>query len=205
MYIPASFEQTDRAVLVDFIRRHSFGLLVSQSQGSLFATHLPLLVEDKAGENGHLLGHVARANPQWKDLAGQQVLAVFSGPHAYVSPTWYETEQMVPTWNYLAVHVYGRCELVTDETEAVRMLAQTVAIYERPLPMPWQLDTDDAYVRKLIGAIVAFRVVIERIEGKWKLGQNHPAERRENAARHLADSAAADARTIAELMLDTLR
>ena len=114
MYIPAAFQQTDKTKLHDFIEANSFGLLVSTHGGEPFATHLPFLLERDAGPHGCLVGHVARANPQWHGLDGQTVLAVFSGPHAYVSPTWYEAENVVPTWNYVAVHAYGPCRLVED-------------------------------------------------------------------------------------------
>src|SRR5690349_5446526 len=98
MYVPAPFAVTDIVRLHDFIERNSFGLLVSQVEGRPFASHLPFLLDRKACANGTLVGHVARANPQWKEAQGQSALAVFSGPHAYVSPTWYEAEQVVPTW-----------------------------------------------------------------------------------------------------------
>src|SRR5438874_6033211 len=104
MYIPHAFAETDRTRLHDFIEQHSFGLLVSQFDGQPFASHLPFLLERTAGPKGCLIGHMARANPQWQQLGGQSGLAIFSGPHVYVSPTWYESEQVVPTWNYVAVH-----------------------------------------------------------------------------------------------------
>src|SRR5262245_51222170 len=114
MYVPPAFQESDRSKLFDFVEAHSFGLLVSQLDGQLFATHLPLLVDRHSAAQGRLVGHVARANPQWRELADQQVLVVFSGPHAYVSPRWYEAENVVPTWNYVAVHAYGRCQLIDD-------------------------------------------------------------------------------------------
>src|SRR5690606_3576711 len=102
MYVPPSFRPHDHEVLQAFMRRHSFATLVSQLDGVPFATHLPLLHRAQVGSDGQLLGHVARANPQWQELAGQQVLAIFNGPHAYVSPTWYGVKDAVPTWNYQA-------------------------------------------------------------------------------------------------------
>src|SRR4051812_36029868 len=102
MYVPTAFAETDPAKLHDFIEAHSFGLLVSAPGGVPVATHLPLLLERSTGPHGCLVGHVARANPQWEGLDGKPVLAVFSGPHAYVSPAWYESENVVPTWNYVA-------------------------------------------------------------------------------------------------------
>src|SRR5262245_24231491 len=98
MYFPASFAETDPGKLHDFIEQHSFGTLVSQVDGLPFATHLPFLLERTSGPHGTLVGHTAQANPQWRELAGQTTLAIFSGPHAYISPTWYEAEQVVPTW-----------------------------------------------------------------------------------------------------------
>jgi transcriptional regulator len=203
MYVPDAFAQHDRAAVFDLMREHSFALLVSQLDGQPFATHLPLLVDEQAPPEGQLIGHVARSNPQWTQLDGQDVLAVFSGPHAYVSPTWYEEPNVVPTWNYLAVHVYGRCQLVADD-EAVDLLGAFVDTYERSLPSPWQMDGASSFVRKLSQAVVGFRVAITRIEAKWKLGQNHSAKRREKVAEHLAASADPDAQSIARLMRETL-
>jgi transcriptional regulator len=199
MFVPASFAQHDRAVIFELMRRHSFALLVSQLEGSLFATHMPLLVEADVQPHGRLRGHLARANPQWQELAGQEVLVVFSGPHAYVSPTWYEEQNVVPTWNYVAVHAYGKCELV-DESTTQQILADYVTTYERSLPTPWQLDTESTYFTKLSQAVVGFQITITRLEAKWKLNQNHPQERRERAARHLSECDDADSKTIAELM-----
>src|SRR4051794_14312849 len=112
MFIPTAFNESDQNKLHKFIQAHSFGLLISTHQNEPFATHLPLLLERDVGPHGCLVGHMARANPQWHDLEGQQALVVFSGPHAYISPTWYEAANVVPTWNYVAVHAYGICRLV---------------------------------------------------------------------------------------------
>ena len=114
MYVPTAFAETDEGKLHEFMQAYSFGLLVSTHGGEPFATHLPFLLDRNAGPHGTLVGHMARANPHWHDLEGQTVLAVFSGPHAYISPTWYESENVVPTWNYVAVHAYGICRLVND-------------------------------------------------------------------------------------------
>ncbi len=204
MYVPAAFAQSDRKVLLDFLRQHSFALLVSQFDGEPFATHLPLLVDEAPPPHGQLIGHMARANPQWKQLDGQDVLVVFSGPHAYVSPTWYEADNVVPTWNYLAVHAYGRCRLVDDDVELATILENYVTTYERAMPAPWQLDSRSEFVRKLALAVVGFRIELTRLEGKWKLGQNHPAERREKVAAHLAASSDAEAQAVAKLMRATI-
>jgi transcriptional regulator len=200
MYVPTAFEETDRGRLHAFIEAHSFGLLVSNHPGGPFATHLPFLLRWDAGPHGTLVGHMARANPHWHGLDGQEVLAVFSGPHAYVSPTWYEAENVVPTWNYVAVHAYGTCRLVDDAEQLVGILADTVATYEGSMLKPWPLDTGTDYFHKMVRGVVGFRLEISRLEGKWKLNQNHPQERREKVIRALGQSEDPDAKEIARLM-----
>lgn len=203
MYVPPHFAVTDPAAVHDLIERHSFGLLVSRVGGEPFATHLPFLLDRAAGPHGTLLGHMARANPQWRELAGQTALAVFPGPHAYVSPAWYEAENVVPTWNYVAVHATGRAELVEDRGELLAILRRSVAVYEAGRPHPWPLDAAGPAVAKLLGHIVGFRIAIDRLEGKQKLNQNHPADRRAKVARALDDRGGADDRAIAALMRAT--
>src|SRR3954452_8558287 len=178
MYVPPHFAEHDLGKLHDFIEAHGFGLLVTQADGLPFASHLPFLLDRTAGPHGTLVGHVARANPQWREAAGQTALAVFSGPHAYVSPTWYEAEQVVPTWNYAAVHAYGRVEVVEDKGALLEIVQKSVRVYERAMPRPWSFDPASPFVG-LLAQIVGFRIEVERIEGKWKLNQNHPAERRQ--------------------------
>src|SRR4051795_10840223 len=131
VYTPAHFAESDLATLHEAIEAYSFATLVSHCDGELFASHLPLLLKREEGQPGTLLGHMAKANPQWKEAAGTEVLAIFSGPHAYISPTWYEDEKTVPTWNYVSVHAYGRLELVQDSQEKLDILRQTVGVYER--------------------------------------------------------------------------
>jgi transcriptional regulator len=205
MYVPPHFAENDPATLFDFIEANSFGLLVSQADGRPFASHLPLLLDRHAGPHGAVRGHVARANPQWRTAAGQEVLAVFTGPHAYVSPTWYEAERVVPTWNYVAVHAYGTLHLVEEHDALMGIVRDMVRYYERSLPRPWDFDPAGEYANKMLQGIVGFRVEITRIEGKWKLGQNHPEERREKAARALEQAADVDSRAVAELMRRTIR
>jgi transcriptional regulator len=204
MYVPTAFEEKDRGRLHDFIEAHSFGLLVSAHPGGPFATHLPFLLKRDAGPHGTLVGHLARANPHWQGLEGQTVLAVFSGPHTYVSPTWYGSQDVVPTWNYVAVHAYGSCRLVDDPDQLTGILADTVATYERLMPNPWPLDTGTDYFRKMVRGVVGFRIEISRLEGKWKLGQNHPPERRAKVIRALEQSEDPDAKEIARLMAQRL-
>jgi len=200
MYVPASFAPPDDASLFAAIERYSFALLVSGSGAELSASHLPLLLDRRSGERGILLGHMARANGQWREAAGQLVLAIFSGPHAYISPSWYEAEQVVPTWNYVAVHAYGRLELIESAAETEQLLRRTIETYEAGRPRPWQLNESPEWIDKLVGQIVAFRIPIDRLEGKWKLNQNQPPERRAKVVAALEQQGEKNASEIARLM-----
>jgi transcriptional regulator len=201
VYTPPPFAKTDQETLFQAIEEYSFALLVSGAGESLVASHLPLLLDRKAGAHGTLVGHMARANPQWQAAAGQPVLAVFSGPHVYISPTWYAAERTVPTWNYVAVHAYGRLEVIEEEAETLALLHRTVEHYEATQSTPWRLaNQPDELIAGLARQIVAFRIPIERLEGKWKLNQNHPAERRERVIAALAGQGGENATKIALLM-----
>ena len=202
MYIPPVFAETDPKKLHAFIEANSFGVLTSMLQGELFATHLPFLLET-GGPRAVLLAHVARANPQWQELDGQNVLAVFPGPHAYVSPSWYESDNVVPTWNYVAVHAYGICRLMQDAGELHALLQKMIATYERSMPAPWTL-ADAGFLEKMARQVVGFRVEVSRLEGKWKLNQNHPRERREKVVQVLSRSPDPDGQEIARLIQESL-
>jgi transcriptional regulator len=142
---------------------------------------------------------MAKANPHSRQLAGRRSLAVFSGPHAYVSPTWYQSENTVPTWNYAAVHAYGTCEILDSES-TMRLLEETVNEYESGMPAPWSFDGSSDYFHNLAKTIVGFRMTIERIDAKAKLNQNHPAERRMRVIAELEQSSGSAAREIAGMM-----
>ena len=200
MYIPAHFAEPDVGTLHQFIEQHPFGLLVSRHDGELCASHLPFLLERSVCSNGTLLGHVARQNPQWHQLVGQQVLVVFHGPHAYISPTWYRAQRVVPTWNYVAVHAYGPVELIEEPGALIELLRELTRVSEQAMPSPWTFDPADPFVQKLATQIVAFRIPIDRIEGKWKLNQNHPAERRQRVIAALRGQGGEDAGELAEMM-----
>lgn len=177
MYIPSAFVETDVDLLYSFIQTHGFGILVSTHDSEPFATHLPFLVERSEGSNGCLIGHMARRNPHWQLAEGKSVLTVFSGPHAYISPSWYEADNVVPTWNYSAVHAYGTFEAIRDPDAIMRTVQQTVEHYEKSFDQPWVLDTSSRFNRGLVNDIVGFGIPISRLEGKWKLSQNQPLER----------------------------
>jgi transcriptional regulator len=204
MYIPATFAEPDTAKLHEFMKEHSFALLTSQGVGGLVASHLPLLLDADAGRSGHLIGHMARANPQWRHVEGE-VMAVFSGPHAYISPTWYEDPATVPTWNYVTVHAYGFFRLVEERDELLAILRRSVSIYEGSRPEPWVFDASSEHVERLLKSIVGFRIELTRLEGKWKLGQNHSEERRKKVVQALEARTDDDSRAIAKLMAATLR
>ncbi len=199
MYVPKHFQVTDREQLNEFIKQHSFGILFSQTAEGPYATHLPFFLRDGAGEHGVLTGHMARANPHSKG-ENEEVLVVFSGPHTYISPTWYQEPNTVPTWNYTAVHVYGKLEWVEEPQELRAILGEMTDFYEAGMPIPWRVTPDNEYVDNMLKAIVGFTITITRIEGKWKLSQNRPVERQERVVAELASSADPKAQSIAKLM-----
>lgn len=199
MYIPSTFRETDRARLRAFMAANSFALLLSRSEQGVEGSHLPFLFDDQTGPEGSLYGHMARANPQWRRINGD-VLVVFSGPHAYISPTWYSAAHVVPTWNYQAVHVHGSFTLVTDGDELLTILRRTVAEYESALPAPWSFDGNDPFIRKLLEGIVGFRIEISGIEGKWKMSQNQPPDRRKGVISELFSLGNENQKAIAEAM-----
>jgi transcriptional regulator len=145
---------------------------------------------------------MARANPQWQHfLNGQEVLVIFQGPHAYISPSWYKTSPAVPTWNYAAVHAYGMPALITDETRLLALLRETIATYERSFPLPWPGDLPEEFRDRMMRGVVGFEIPLSRIEGKFKLGQNRSAEDRQSIYEALLDSADPTSRALAEMML----
>jgi transcriptional regulator len=200
MYTPKLFAVEDRAQQLQFMRDYGFATLVSLGGHGPTATHLPLAVEERDDGSVFLMGHVARANPHWKDLeSGTEALAIFHGPHAYISPTWYEMHPSVPTWNYAAVHAYGKAKLL--DAAATRRLLNTLSDqYESGREKPWRMeDLTIDYVEKMVAAIVGFEIAIERIEGKFKLSQNRPAADRAGVVNGLLQGAPADLQ-VARLM-----
>jgi transcriptional regulator len=204
MYRPRHFDIDDVQVLHRFMRDQSFALLVTTEDGAPFASHIPLLLDRDTGDQGRLLGHVAKANPQWRAFDGKtEAMAVFWGPHAYISPNWYETETMVPTWNYVTVHAYGK-PTVIDDPETVRQgQAQLVDTYESDATGNWSMDVlPDDYLGKMLGAIVAFEMPIERLQGNFKLSQNRQPKDREGAIEGLRQTGNAEAEEVARLMAE---
>jgi transcriptional regulator len=203
MYIPPAFVERDSERLALFLAEHGFASLVTTVDGRPVATHLPLLFEASDGALGALVGHLARGNPQWRAGEGEG-LAIFSGPHAYISAAHYEAENTVPTWNYVAVHVTGRVTYF-DEPERLReILRRTVEKYESPRATPWAWNESSDYSGKLVGEIVGVHLAIERIDGAWKLNQHHPVERRRRVIDGLEREGGEGSLAIAELMRATL-
>lgn len=205
MYVPSAFDEPNTERMHDFIESHSFATLVSNNGSEPFVSHMPLLLDREFGKSGRLVGHLARANPQWKHAAGQRVLAVFSGPHAYISPAWLDAVNVVPTWNYLAVHAVGVLRLEEDRSQVLEIVRRYVESYESSRSRPWSLDEPEAdFIDKLLDAIVGFTIEIESLQGKWKLNQNHTEERRIKVIEALRENEDANSRQIADLMSDTL-
>jgi transcriptional regulator len=178
LYLPEHFRVDDFDAQLAFIERNGFADLVSASStGELHVSHVPLLARREGASGLRLLGHVARANPHWQALESAASLrAIFWGPHAYVSPSWYANHPSVPTWNYAVVHAHGRARLV-DEAELHETLLELSAAYEAGRPNPWRMSELPApYVDSMLKHIVGFEIEVERLEGKFKLSQNRPAE-----------------------------
>ncbi|NMH68489.1 FMN-binding negative transcriptional regulator [Bacillus sp. RO3] len=196
MYTPKDFIIHDQEALYTIMEENSFATVYSQLRGRPYATHLPLYLDR---EERCLYGHFAKANPHWKEAEEQEMLVVFQGPHAYISPSWYETDQTVPTWNYVAVHVYGLLELL-EEAETLQTLSELVKNYEEP-DSPYSLDAVDEKIQKgLRKGIVGFKISIQSIEGKAKLSQNHPLTRQQRVIEHLEHIQSDNSKGIARLM-----
>jgi len=199
MYVPSKFREESREQLAALIRRYPFGTLVTIRDGLPFASHIPFLYEECAG-GSVLIGHLARANPQWEDLAaGQTALVMFQGPHAYVSPSWYESPG-VPTWNYAVAHVYGKSRLIEEHSALRRLIERMTAVHESGSSAPWKPDLRGERGKELLDMIVGFEIDAETITGKFKLGQNRSDVDRANVIRQLGDSHDASSRNLAELM-----
>ncbi len=190
MYVPELYAQKDVPALHDFMRQHSFATLITQHEGAPFASHLHVVTDSGIGAHGALVGHMARNNPQWQDFAaGAEVLAIFHGPHAYVSPAWYEPNPMAaPTWNYTAVHAYGRARILSEQA-LEQTLHRQVDENEKGYESPWRLEITPPLRERALKAIIGFEITLHRIEGKFKLGQNRSEQDRRNVITRLAQSA----------------
>ncbi len=209
MYQPKHYEETRKEELHRLIAEFPFGALVVNGPDGLDANHLPFELHADGGENGRLLAHVARANPLWKDLRdGADVLVIFRGGDAYISPNWYpskhEFHKQVPTWNYRVVHVHGRLRIRDDEKFVRGVVARLTRTHEARTgdARPWRMsDSAKEYIDQMVTMIVGIEVEIARIVGKWKLSQNKEERDRVNAAQELRKRGE---QTVSAAMLDTV-
>jgi transcriptional regulator len=201
VYLPPAFTETRPAVLVAHIEQHDFGLLVSHGATGLVASHIPFLVERRVWEL-YLLGHLARPNAQVEDLSnGGEVLAIFSGPHAYISPSWYAGGPSVPTWNYVDVHAYGTIRLIEDGDWLRRLLHRLSDRHEAGSPARWRMqDLPERYLQGMLKGIIGLEIAVARLEGKYKLSQNRPPVDRPRVIAGLERRGDADALAVAALM-----
>ncbi|MBV8192931.1 MAG: FMN-binding negative transcriptional regulator [Alphaproteobacteria bacterium] len=202
MYIPKHFEGSE-TVGREIMQAHAWALLITADEAAApMATHLVLLWQDDGSEHGCLLGHMARANPHWKLFTRPvESLALFWGPHAYVSPTWYTPGTKVPTWNYVTVHAYGRPQIVEDTAGALGVLAKLAAQYEGGGPQSWGLDRlPPGNAEAQSRGIVAFRLPLARVETKLKLSQNRDLEDRQRVIAKLEVQEGDDAQATAKWM-----
>ncbi|MGH8355844.1 MAG: FMN-binding negative transcriptional regulator [Pseudomonas sp.] len=206
MYVPPAFREEDLSKLHAQIQQTPLAILVSQGERGLEASHLPLLFSPEQGERGTLHGHFARANPHWRTLAaGAEALVIFPGAEGYVSPGYYPSKaehgKQVPTWNYIAVHAYGRAEVYDEPARLRQLVSRLSERHERGRAQPWSVDQAPAeYLDAMLRAIVGFALPIERLEGKWKLSQNKDARDFAGVRAGLAASSRASERDLAGQM-----
>ena len=179
MYVPQHFALDDLPAIHAIIRENSFATLVSTRSGEMVASHLPFMVSEGGPAGfGVLRAHMARANAHWQQFDGEtEALVIFEGVHGYISPDWYARGKAVPTWDYIAVHAYGTPRIIEDEAAVVAMLHELVHVYEDGRETPWRSEDQEAsYIAGMAKGIVAFEILISRLEGKAKLGQNRPTD-----------------------------
>ncbi|WP_347260710.1 FMN-binding negative transcriptional regulator [Rudaea sp.] len=206
MHIPAAFSETRIDVMWNLMREHPLATLVIAGERGLDAHHLPMYLEKHQGPSGALHGHIARANRLVADCAQpSDALAVFHGPEAYITPSWYatkrETGKVVPTWNYVAVHAHGRLRLIDDSQWLHAHLERLVGEHEAGETTPWKIsDAPADYIETMLRGIVGFELEIVRLEGKWKASQNHPAANREGVIDGLRRRATPAAQAMADVV-----
>jgi transcriptional regulator len=206
MYLPKHFEEPRVDVMHTLIRERPLATLVALTARGLEANHVPLLHEAEPGPFGTLRGHVARGNPLWKDAnAGVDVLAVFSGPEAYITPSWYPGKKVdgkvVPTWNYAVAHARGPLRVHDDPVWLRAHLEKLVEANEAAFPLPWKVsDAPDDFIEKMLTAIVGIEIPVRTLTGKWKMSQNRSGADRESVAQGLRERGSQEAGFVADLV-----
>lgn len=179
MYIPDLYKNENQEAITAFLKENSFGILINQTNGKLWATHIPLELSINSEGKTILEGHISKENPQWKGFAeNDQILAIFSGPHSYISPSWYDHEN-VPTWNYIAVHVYGKIKIIEGD-EVIESLKRLVDKYEQNLENPVRIEDLSEKTMMQSRGIVAFQIEIEEIQAQQKMSQNRDDKNYQN-------------------------
>jgi transcriptional regulator len=213
VYIPPHFNEERVDVLHQLIREHGLATLVTYGASGLLASHVPLVLDtsDAGGTYGTLRGHLSRANQQWRDYSPDvQALAIFAGPQHYISPTWYpaktEHGKVVPTWNYIVIHAYGRLETYDDRESLLANVEALTTHHEASRPEPWKVaDAPASYIDAQLKGIVGISLRIDRLEGKWKISQNRSAADQASVAAALRESGSDASVAMAETMDDRLK
>lgn len=198
MYIPSYFKQENKDVLIRYMREYPFAILVTSENNKPWATHVPFVVEES--ENSiTLLTHISAANPQTKHLSDDKVLVIFREPHAYISPSLYNHQKNVPTWNYVAVHAYGNPEKVTEPAQLIELQEKMIQMLE-PAYMEQFKNLPSAYMEDLLNGIVGIKIAVVELYGKEKLSQNKMDDERKRIADHLSDSPSTGIKSLGEIM-----
>jgi transcriptional regulator len=205
LYTPEHFKQDQIPILHDMIQMTGFCSLVTFGSDGLRASHVPILLDTESGPYGKIYGHLAKANQQWVEAdPNVDALVIFTGPDAYISPSWYQTKKttgkVVPTWNYVAVHAYGKLEIFHDSQRLLSLVTKLTERHESESETPWSVkDAPQAYIQGLLSAIVGFEISILRLEGKWKMSQNQPTENRSGVIEGLRKQ---NKNSVADIMAD---
>ncbi|WP_353073007.1 FMN-binding negative transcriptional regulator [Tunturiibacter gelidoferens] len=206
MYIPRANSETRTPVIHKLIEEHPFASLITMGTAGLFASHIPMVLERDGTPLGRLKGHLSRANQQWREFSPEvEALAIFSGPQHYITPNWYpekqESGKVVPTWNYVVVHASGHLRVVEDSQWLMAHLHSLTTIHEADSPAPWKIEDAPAdYIASQIKGIVGLEMVIDRLEGKWKVSQNRSEQDRNGVANGLADLNTTDSHAMKSLV-----
>lgn len=210
MYVPKHFEETRLEVLHAVINEHPFGMLVTLGAAGLDVNHIPFVLDADTGPLGTLRAHVARANPVWKNLtASVEPVAVFQGPHTYITPSWYpgklEHGKVVPTWNYVAVHAHGPVRVIEDRAALREHVTKLTTAQESKETSPWQVsDAPADFIDQMVGAIVGIEIAIAKLNGKWKVSQNRQASDRRGVMDGLESRRDSGSAAMARLIGETL-
>jgi|SRR3989344_7031532 len=186
MYIPPYYKENDEQKLIEFMQTYNFATLISTNDSNICATHLPFVIE-KRGDKLILVCHMAKANPQWEVFTQNEVLVIFQGPHAYISPTHYEKQQNVPTWNYIAVHATGKTKIISEASQVIALMEKTINHFEKGFYEQWK-SLSPEYVNGMLRAIVGFEIEVTKLEGKFKLSQNKTKNEQQNIVDSLGKS-----------------